>query len=814
MLQEIKHALQRHLRTPGQLAVITLILGLGIGTTTTIWSVVNGVLLRPLPFPRQEQLLVLWQRAPGVEVEEDWFSAAQYFDIRERATCFDETAILSGRNATLTGNGFDAERLGVLDVSASFFNLMGIQPMLGRVLTAEDDIPGSGLKTLLSRRLYERRFGGDPAILGRTIEVDGRDVEVVGVLPHLPLDSDLLPTLATVSLFDLVRSFPVRDTQKTTPGSENYNIMARMAPDATPQEVEATLLTIAEDFVQDPGSLGAGLQAGPEYRIGVVPLLDEMAGEVRMPLLVLLGCTLLLLVIACANVANLLLTSASLRQREYGIRTALGAPRWRMVSQAMSESLLLALTGGLFGIGIAMLGVRALHWASPEDLPRLGDVSIDPTVLLFAASLCLGASLLCGLGPALKTSGTAPSEVMRKTSSRGATRSLWQGGASHLVILQVALSLVLASGAALTIRTYRQLKAVDPGFRSDGVLSFRLSLTGQRYRSREERLRFFELLHDRLRSLPGISEVGGVSLLPLTRNYAWTNFYIEGVDTGNDQRDRTVADVVTATAGYYESMGVQLLAGRTFTRADDNEPSVVLVNRTFASRFWSLDDATGKWIGRRRDAPSTIVGVIDDIRHYGLDQDVRPAVIYPYPRSANRTLYTTIRSSTSPDSVAPAVIAAIRAVDPRLPIYDVRSMLDRVGDSLARQRVLMTLLNLFSVIALLLAVVGLYGVLSFTVTTQTREIGIRRALGAQRGDLYLLVFRGAAVVTVLGIALGLAAALTAARSLEGLLWGVSTADPLSYGLATLVVGLVAVAASFLPARKAASIDPMIALRAD
>lgn len=446
--------MRRLCRRPGQLAAITLIIGLAIGAATAISSVVSGVLLRPLPFPHAERLYMLWQRAPGVGVEEDWFSPAQYFDLRERADCFEESALIQGRNVTLSGDGLQAERVGALEVSSSFFDLLGILPVRGRRLEQADDLPGSSVKAVLSQRVFQSRFAGGKDVIGRSIALDGRAVEVVGVLPELPLDAKLLPSLVTIPYFDLLLSHPIRDPQFTTSGSENYNILARTRPQATKSEIDASLLSLARHFAEDPGSLGAGLSAGSEYRIAAVPWLEQTVGGIRLPLMVLLVSTLLLLVIACANVADLLLVSSASRRKEYGVRSALGAPRRRLLGDALSESLALAAIGWLMGLAVAWAALRALHWAAPQDLPRLASVTLDWKVLLFSGALCAQCSLLFGLAPAWRSAGVSPSEVLARSAGRTSSRSPWRSAASGLVVLQVALSLMLATGAALTIRTY------------------------------------------------------------------------------------------------------------------------------------------------------------------------------------------------------------------------------------------------------------------------------------------------------------------------------------------------------------------------
>ncbi len=827
MMQELKYAARGLLRAPGFSAVIVITLSLAIGATTTIYSVVNGVLLRPLPFPDQDRLVMLWQRAPGVGVTEDWFSAAQYFDIREGAASLERVAVTFGQEVTLTGDEIDPTRLGALRVSSSFFDVMGIKPLAGRRFEAEDDVPDAPRKLMLGERMYRQQFGADASIIGRSLTVDGRRLEVVGVLPALVLDADLMVPLVTVPEFDMLVSFPLEDPQRSTRGSENFNVIGKLRAAATPAQLDAELLEVAGIFSDDPGALGAGLAVGSEFFISAVPLFDQVVGGARAYLLVLLAATMALLAIACANVANLMITRAATRQRELGVRAALGAPRSRMVARAMFESVMLSLLGGGGGLAVAVIGVNALHMAAPEEVPRLRDVAVDPPVLLFAAVLCLLSSVLFGLGPALRTSHVQPGDVLRQGAAAVPARSLWRrGGSRALVVAQVSLSLLLIVGAALLVRTFQELRAVDPGFNPEGTLSFRVPLVGPRYSEPAARALFHRQVFDGLSALPGVSGAGGISMLPLTRGLAWTDYIVEGYNEDNPDA-RIVADVMIATPGYFEAMEVDIVAGRAFTEADDGEPQVAIVNRDFAERFWPADEAVGKWIGNDFTERITIVGVTETVKHYGLDADTRPAVFMPHAASPSRALFGVVRvedaassegapasGRTDPSALAPAVMRIVRQLDAEIPVYNVRSMEERLGQALAKQRVLMWLLNFFGATALTLAVVGLYGVLSFAVATHTRELGIRKALGAERKDLYRLVMRGAGTVTALGIGAGVVAALWALRALETIVFGVGTRDPTAFAFAVIVVAGAALAASAIPARHAASIDPMVALKQD
>jgi predicted permease len=815
MMNDVKRTLRSLIRAPGYSTAVVLILALGIGATTTIFSVVNGVLLRPLPFPDEERLLMLWQQAPGVGVTQDWFSPAQYFDLREQVSSLEDLALVWGNDVTLGGDGEKPTSVGALAVTSSFFHVLGITPALGRPLTARDDDPSATPAVVLGHDIFSQRFGGDPDVVGTTVTVDGRNLEVVGVLPSMTLNSNLLPTLLPIDVFDIVMSLPLRDPQRTVHGSENFVILAKLTPEATSWQLETELTAVAETFTKDPGSLAAGLEPGTGYRIAAVPLIDQVAGKIRLPLLVLLGGTGLLLAIACVNVANVMLTRAATEHRQLSIRAALGAGRARMIRQSMLHSLILSFLGGVAGLAITAVAVWALHGVAPQNLPRLGNVGIDPAVLLFAGGLCIASTLLFGSIPALRISSVAPNDVLSGAGMALGALSLWRrGGSRYLIVVQVALSMMLVTGAGLLVRSVLRLQAVDPGFQSENVLSFRLSLVGERYTDPQARIQFYDQLLDQLPSLAGIDSAGGSTLLPFTRLYSWTDFIVEGQETADD-RERVLSDTQVVTPGYFETMSIPLLAGRTFDDSERQDAQFVIVDRMFAERFWSVDEAIGKWVERfPGELRSTIVGVVDSVKHYGLAADPHITVFYPHKAAPTRTLFFTTRTTGEPLAMVSPVVDTIQKNDPDLPIYDIQTMSHRLERSLATERSLAALLNLFSGVALILASVGLYSVLSFSVAAHTHEIGIRKALGARSWDLHRLVLSRAGVLTASGIALGVVAALMAESIFQGLVYGISTTDPLSFTAAAALVSGVALAAGLLPARRAARVDPLIALKTD
>ncbi len=815
MLHDVTHTLRNLIRAPGYSLAIVMTLALGIGATATIFSAVNGVLLRPLPFPDQERLRMLWQTAPGVGVEEDWFSPAQYFDLREQVSSFEDLALIWGENVTLTGKETKPERMGSLKVSSSFFDVLGLSPAEGRRLTQRDDKASEKPKVLLGQRIFSQRFGGNSSVIGTDLIVNGLPHEIIGVLPPMVLDRDVIPTLFPIPVFDLVVSLPIEDPERTTHGTENFNILAKLTPEVTSSQLEMELEAAAEHFSHDPGSLAAGLEPGVGYRIAAVPLLEQVVGRIRLPLLVLLGSAGLLLAIACVSVANLLLTRAATRHRQLSIRAALGAGRGRLIRQSMLQSLFLSIIGGLGGLGIAFIAVRTLRGFSTQVLPRLQNVGVDATVYLFVAGLCVGASFLIGTIPAFRIGSIASSDVLCGAGTALGARSLWRRGLSrYLVILQVALSMMLVTGAGLLVRSVRELQAVNPGFQADRVLSFRVSLTRQKYGDQQSRIQFYGELIRELENLTGVEAVGGSTLLPLTRLYSWTDFVIEDYEP-EDERHRVVADAQIVTPRYFEAMGIPLLAGRIFDETDPVEPMAAIVDRTFAERYWSVNEAIGKNIvyfpGEIR---STIIGVVESVKHYGLADDPHQTVFCSHRSIATATLFFAMRTTGHPMSFVPNVVETIQKLDPDVPVYDIESMSQRVSRSMNTERLLSTLVNLFSAVALALAAVGLYSVLSFTVAAHTHEIGIRKALGARSLDLHGLVLKRAVVLSVAGIVLGTVATFFAESIFRGLVYGVSPTDPLSFAVsAVLVVGVV-LAASLSPARRAARVDPLIAIKSD
>jgi predicted permease len=810
--QDLRYGLRMLAKTPGFTLVAVCTLALGIGANTAIFSVVNGLLLNPLPYRDSERLAIIWTHSPGANVAQDWPSPGQFSTLKTENTVFEALALAQGSNVILTGNA-EPERLGAVRASSAVFSLLGAQPMLGRVFLPEEDTPDKPLTVILSHGLWQRRFGGDSKVLGQSLTINGRSFTVVGVMPpDFTLGYEVMPTVGSVAQAELLLPLPLSTERMNNHGDENYNVLARLKPGATIAQAQTELnLGVRRLEQQFPDRYPQTRR----FSFSIKPLLEQVVGDVRLALYVLLGAVGCVLLIACANVANLLLARAAVREKEMAIRTAIGAGRWRVVRQLLTESVLLSAVGGALGLLLAVWGLSLLRWLKPGDIPRLGVISVDSRVLAFTSVVVLLTGILFGLAPALRTSRVSLSETLKEGG-----RSLI-GGRQHklrnlLVVTEIALSLVLLIGAGLLIRSFMRVQQVEPGFVAQNVLSLRLALVGQTYAEEPRRVDFYQQLWERLRRLPGVEGAGGVSVLPLTGGIGWGSITIEGYDAAAGQ-NMIQADQRVASAGYFEAMKVPLLRGRLFAEQDTKEAQpVVIIDENMARTYWPNADPVGKRLkrgGTSSNAPwLTIVGVVKTVKHYALDTDSRVALYTPHLQSGAGSLAIAIRTTADPASVAASVIREARATDPNLPLYDVKPMEQWLSESLARRRFAMLMLGLFAVVAMLLAGVGIYGVMSYTVAQRTREIGIRVALGAQTRDVLSLVVKQGMVLTGIGVGIGLIAAIMVTRIMASLLFGVGAKDPITFAGIALLLAAVALLACYLPARRATKVDPMIALR--
>jgi predicted permease len=808
--QDLRYASRMLMKNAGLTAAILLSLAIGIGATTAIFSVTNALLLKPLPYAHADRLALLWLRSPGIGIPQDWPSPGQYNDIKTQNHVFEETAIAIGQNYTLTGLS-KAIKVDGIEASAGFLTMLGAKPLMGRTFLPEEDRPGKPDAVVLTYGLWKQAYGGDQNILGRSMVLDGKPRAIVGVLgPEFKLNHEVVPTVGGIDKAELFLPLPLDAKQELDYDSENYNILARLKPGVTVQQAQADMDIIAARLRKEK-------KRDPSFTISVVPLMEQVVGGVRTSVLILLGAVVLVLLIACANVASLLLSRAAGRQKEIAVRTALGAGRRRLVMQLLTESILLGLLGGAAGLILSAWSlalVRAIH---PANIPRLDEVSMDFRVMVFTLAISIVTGIAFGLAPALRSWGADPNAALKA----GGRSSQGGGGLSvrrdklrgALVIAELAVSLTLLAGAGLLIRSFVRLVSVPPGFNPDRVISMHVSTEGPKYKDDLQTVQFYQNLAERVRNLPGIVGQGAISTLPLTPAVGWGGLQVEGYVPPANQPELQV-DKRAATPDYFRTMQIPLVAGRFFSDSDtDKSLPMVLIDQKMADRFWPRGDAIGKRVRQNDRRPwMTIAGVVGVVKEYGLDTDTRMVVYFPHTQAPGGTMYLVARTSNDPAVMTDAIVEQVHALDADVPVFDVVTMQQRFHDSVARQRFATAMLAAFAFFALILAAIGIYGVMSFLVAQGTPDIAIRIALGAQRSSILSLVLQQGMVLALIGIGTGLLGALFLTRVMAALLFNVGASDPLTFvGVATLLT-LVALAACYIPARRAMRVDPMVALR--
>ena len=802
LLQDLRYGLRVLWKTPGFTAVAVLALALGIGANTAIFSVVNGVLLRPLPFAEPERLVMVWMDNRVLELREDLGSYPNYVSWRDESQAFEHLAAFSNANPTLTTEGGEPERLQGVNATANFFNVLRAQPIAGRAFTVEEEAEGQDAVVVIGHGLWQRRFGGEPGIVGRQITLNGRSRTVIGIMPQgfrFPGEADVWVPLAP----------PARMREQRQ--AFWLSMVGRLKPGATVERAQTELSAIAARLEQQFPDSNQGFGA---Y---VVSLHQQVVGRVRPALWVLLGAVGFVLLIACANVANLLLARAAARGREIAIRRALGAGRARLIRQFLTESVLLSLMGGALGLLLAIWGTDMLIALSPSDLPRLDQVGIDGWVLLWTVGISVGTGLAFGLAPALQASRGDLNEPLKEGGRSGSEGGRGRRVRDALVVAEVALALVLLAGAGLMVKSFLRLQEVDLGFNPERVLTMRAQLSGVNYRESPRAVAFYEQLIERVEALPGVQSAAaaGTVFLSSTPNSSW--FSIEG-RPAPPPNERVEVPIDPITPNYFQAMGVPLLRGRAFTAQDrEGVPEVTIVNETFARRFFPGEDPSGRRIKYgppESEGPwITIVGVVGDTRRTGFDAAVRPETYLPHAQAPARGMMLVVRSAAAdPSGLTNAVRGAVASLDREVPVFQVRTMDELLSGMMAQRRLNMLLLAIFAGVALLLAAVGIFGVMNYSVSQRTHELGLRMALGAQARNILGMVVRQGMTLVLLGLGLGLAGALALTRLMSSLLYGVSATDPLTFAGISLLLAAVALLACYVPARRATKVDPIVALR--
>jgi predicted permease len=819
LARDLRYALRAFAKSPGFTAAAILSLAIGIGANTAIFSITSALLLRPLPYKDADRLVILWNTSPGLGITQDWFSTAQYFDIKNGHHGFEQVALAIGGNYNLTGHG-DPETVGVVRVSNNLLPMLGGKPLQGRLFTPDDDHAGGPNVAILNYGVWVRRYGSDPNMIGRTITINSHAYEVVGIMPQsFSLPREVLPTLDGAEEADLLLPMPFSSDAAEIRGHEDYNIMAKLRPGVSIEQARAEMETITARLRQAHPEV---YPANGGLTFVVLPLLEQVVGNVRHTLWLLLAAVGCVLLIACANVANLLLSRAVGRQREIAVRTAVGASAARLVRQLLTESVLLALCGGALGVLLALVCIHWTHVLGPRSVPRLADIGVRGDTLLFTLLVSVASGILFGLAPALRVVRLDLITTL-KIADRGSagTSAMWGRGNNlrrFLVIAELAISVVVLIVAGLLLRSFIRLQQVSPGFNPSNVLTLELTMSGDKYKDPEVIRATYRQLWDRLERLPGAVAAGGVSSLPLSDMLAWGPITVEGRVPQPGEKFIN-ADERIVSGRYFEAMEIPLLKGRLFNDQDTaDKPHVLLADEFMAQQLWPNQDPLGKRIsfGDLASKPqwATVVGVVGRIKHEKLDSDSRIALYMPHTQYISRAMNVVLRTRGDPASLASAVNHELHELDRDLPMYRVLTMEQRVAGSLARRRFATILLGLFAGLALALAAIGIYGVMAYLVSQGTREIGIRMALGAsQRGILRLIVKQGM-VLALCGVGLGLVVALVFSRLLSGFLFGVQSTDPLTFAAIALLLALVALFASYIPARRAARIDPLISLRSE
>jgi putative ABC transport system permease protein len=806
MVNDVAYALRSIVRKPLFYAIATLTLALGIGANAAIFTVVNAVLLRPLPYPQPDRLMMVWTYNPRQGFDKDVGTYPNFDDWRRASRSFERMSGYFGANMTLTGNG-DPVQIRGSRVTHEFFYTLGVAPTRGRAFTAADGQAGGERVTILAHGLWTRRFGADPSVIGRTITLNGVSHEVVGIMPEgfaHPENAEYWVPIAPVGQFEQLM---------TTRGSYWLTIIGRLKPGITREAAQSEMDAIATQLEKEyPSNAGIGIR--------LVPLHEEIVGDVQRPLWILLGAVCFVLLIACANVANLLLTRAASRQRELAIRSALGAARGRLVRQLLTESLLLGLIGGAAGLLLAAWCTELLQTLAPSGLPRLSNIVVDRQVVAYAIAASLLTGLLFGIVPALQAARRDAGGQLKEGGRGGSDGVRGRRVRAALAIGELAVALVLLVGAGLLVRSFITLNKQEPGFASKGVLTLRLDLPRAKYTTPERVAAFYEQLLERLSALPGVEAVGAGSSLLLSRLPNSASINIEGRPPLPPDAQNIPVPYDSVTPGYFATLQIPLTRGRMFARSDSLQAQpVVLVNESFVRRFFPNEDPLGRRVtfGDPSEADTrwqAIVGVVADTKRGGFDREPWAEVYFPMQQSPDGRMIVVLRTSGDPAALAGPAQAAVWALDRDQAIAGIRTVGDLLAQAQANRRFTTLLLGLFAAVALVLAAIGVYGVIAHATAQRTQEIGIRMALGADRATILRMVLSGGAKIAAIGLGIGIAGALALTQVLSGMLFGVSPRDPLTFVLVPVALLVVALAACWIPARRAIRVEPVIALRGE
>jgi putative ABC transport system permease protein len=808
LIQDLRYGTRMLLKQPGFTVVAVIALALGIGANTAIFSVVNAILLRPLNYKDSDRLVEVDHNYPKLDLKAS-VSGSGYSYYRDHCEAFESIGAASFWPVNLTESG-DPERLQGMAMSHTFLPMLGFEPAQGRVFSPDEDQPGHNRVVVLTDGLWRRRFAADPNLVGKTIRLNGENYTVIGIMP--PSFQFGREFAQQMDIFSPLALTPEQlDPNRWR--SEFLFVVAKLKNGVTLEQAQSEMDTIAANVrreyfgggdAEDPTSWGLLLRS----------LREIVVGDIRPSLLILLAAVAFVLLIACANVANLLLARAALRQKEIAIRSALGAGRWRVVRQLLTESVLLSVIGGVIGLALAHWGIRALISLNEDRIPRAAEISIDARVLLFTAGVALLTGVLFGLFPALQTSKSDLHAVLKEGGRSGSARRSVRG---LFVVAEVALAIVLLVGAGLLLKSFQKLQEVDPGFRPDNLLTMQISLPSTKYREPSQIDSFFQQALEKIRSLPAVESAGISTSVPMSGANSSGSFTIEGRTIGPGEM-APWGNRWFAGASYFQTMGIRLLKERFFDDRDVRDaPAVAIIDETMERKFWPDENPIGKRISFQRNAQGNpvwreIVGVVGHVKHRGLEGESPVQYYIPHRQLSASTVFLVARTAVEPASLAGAVRGSIQQVDPELPVFRVTTMERMVADSMTQRRFSMTLLGVFAFVALILASVGLYGVMSYSVTHRTNEIGIRMALGAKMTDVLAMVVGQGMKLSLAGVGIGLAGALALTRVMRTLLFSVSASDPLTYVAVALVLGAVSLVACYVPARRATKVDPIEALR--